>query len=153
MGRPTKAFRYQPLEKVLGLPRAHPLKSDVWSLGLVFLELLLGEALFSQSRGPKEHVEVLYSLFGPALGRFEAPLKSAGLWPAPSFTAKHAKSSLQGYLYKRLHKYARLSRLDRVTKEFVVGCLDLDPDNRYSVRQALAHPYFSAHPQACSPAE
>ena len=90
---------------------------------------------------------------GPALGRFEAPLKSAGLWPAPSFTAKHAKSSLQGYLYKRLHKYARLSRLDRVTKEFVVGCLDLDPDNRYSVRQALAHPYFSAHPQACSPAE
>jgi serine/threonine protein kinase len=103
-GRPTRAYRYQPIEKVLGLPLANPLKSDVWSLGLVFLELVLGESLFSHSRSLKAHVEVLYSLFGPALARFEGPLKSAGLWPAPSFTSKHAKCSVQGYLYKRLHK-------------------------------------------------
>jgi len=104
-GRPTKAFRYQAIEKAMSLPLTSPLKSDVWSLGLVFLELLLGESIFSHSRNLKEHIEVLYSIFGQALSRFEGPLKSAGLWPSSSFTNKHSKSSLQGFLYKRLHKY------------------------------------------------
>lgn len=108
-GSLTRAFRFQSIEKTLGATCLNPLKSDVWSLGLIYLELLLGEPVFSNSRSLKQHVETLFTIFGGAMSRFESLLKNKGLWPGDGFISKHGRSSLEGFLFKRLPRYGELT--------------------------------------------
>lgn len=142
-------FRYQSLELLLNLTPSTPLKNDVWSLGLIFLELLLGESLFARLTSPKHLVETLFALFGREMLGFEGALKKRRLWPSNGVISRFAKGNLRAYLYKKAPKYLFLTRLDRSLINFLSGCLTLDSTKRFSIKEALTHEIFTSHPQPC----
>ena len=99
-------MEYWSIENILGVdPRCSPLSSDVFSLGLIFLELILGECIFDGQRTSAQHVDLLLAVFGPSIILpFESQLKAQGLWPAQSSLVKNAKSTLGHFLFRRMPK-------------------------------------------------
>lgn len=99
-------FEYFPPEKLIGGEiRCTPLSADMFSLGLIFLELVLGESLFDESRTVAQHIEVLLSIFGPSIiTPFESQLKLTGLYPPQWAILKYGKNTLSHFLFKKVPK-------------------------------------------------
>lgn len=77
----------------------------MFSLGLIILELVLGESIFEESKTASQHIEVLLSVFGPSiLEPFETQLKQAGLYPLQWTLAKFGRNTLSHFLFKKVPK-------------------------------------------------
>lgn len=106
---PSGAFptsSYSSVEKILGIGfNSSPLASDLFSIGLIFLEIVLEECIFDCSKSPMQHIEQLLSIFGPSIiTPFERQLKSCGLWPQQQLIVKASRGSLGQFLFKRAPK-------------------------------------------------
>ena len=90
---------------------SNPLASDMFSLGLIILEIVLEENIFDGLKSASQQIELLLSIFGHSIiAPFEKQLKSVGFWPSQQSISKHSKSSLGQFIYKRSPKYLFLIR-------------------------------------------
>lgn len=97
---------YSSVEKILGIGfNGSPLASDVFSLGLIFLEAVLEEPIFDCKNTTFHHIEQLLSIFGPSIiAPFEKHLKYCGLWPSQQSIFKSSRNSLGQFLFKKAPK-------------------------------------------------
>ncbi len=102
-----RTFGYSPVEKLVSTTESYsPKAADAFSLGLIILELLIGESLFAESRSAAQQIENLFSLFGSScMLSFEPELRRAKLWPSTTVEAKHQRHSLISFLYRKAPKY------------------------------------------------
>jgi serine/threonine protein kinase len=129
--------------------KAYDTKVDVWSVGVIMGELLLRKHLFPGLS--KDYADQLTKIFN-MLG---APAEDIFL-PGGSLHMRHAKGdSLVGYTQKwRDAKLGTPPALPGLlvstaedSKALLMQLLQLDPKDRITADQALAHPWFTANPQ------
>lgn len=105
-------YGYLPVERLTRTTDKLTLQAaDAFSLGLIILELLLGESLFAETHSAAKHIQHLFSLFGSGSMMFlESELKLVGLWPSASIVAKNQRHSLLSFLYKKAPKYHKINQ-------------------------------------------
>jgi cell division cycle 2-like protein len=102
----------------------------MWSVGCIFAELLLKEALF-QAKGELELISTIFKLLGP-------PTKNS--WPDYSslpLAKTIALPSPQPHQFRTKFPYLTAAGLD-----LLMSFLTYDPEMRISAEEALDHPYF-----------
>jgi cell division cycle 2-like len=120
---------------------------DVWSVGCIFAELVLGDALFA-GRGELDQLLKIFEVVGK-------PTESS--WPGLGELPTMRRVSLQGparsELRSRLRADAHSARtpLTRLGLELVEAMLTPDPAKRVTAAEALQHPYFDEAPAAARP--
>jgi cell division cycle 2-like len=120
---------------------------DIWSVGCIFAELVLMDALFP-GRGELDQLSKICALLGPP---------SEAVWPGFSELPNARTIALQGpersELARRLRPDAFSNRtpLTAMGFEILAQMLVLDPGQRITAEEALQHPYFSELPAAKEP--
>jgi cell division cycle 2-like len=120
---------------------------DMWSVGCIFAELVLMDALFP-GQGELDQLAKICALIG-------APTEST--WPSfcdlPNakniYLQGPPRSLLAGKL--RTDAYSRKTPLTAMGVELLAQMLALDPERRITADEALQHPYFSELPAAKEP--
>jgi serine/threonine protein kinase len=76
-------------------------------------------------------------------------------WPGVQNLKLFEDARKKEYPANRLEQFitARCAKIDEVTLDLIKKLLSLDPNQRLSATEALAHPYFSTEPIPCSPSE
>lgn len=119
--------------------------SAIFSIGLIALELFSGESLFGRVGSHSRQVESLLGLLGYSqLSKYEASLRSQGLWPSPALTSRCSKLSLAATLYRKLPK------LPKPCQHFII---DLLTKEDLLLSELPNHEYFQSAPQPCEPSE
>lgn len=120
---------------------------DMWSVGCVFAELALGEALFP-GRGELDQMQRIFSVLGrpteerwPGVGALPGARRLALPGPERSALAARMRADSTG---------AR-TPLTRLGVELLDAMLTLDPGRRVTAAEALQHPYFDEAPVAARP--
>lgn len=100
---------------------------DIWSIGCIFAELILGQPLFNGN----QEIDVLTKIY-QLLGTSEQ---------VPYSFLK----DLSGHKIKDLNKFETLfsNLLDNDGLDLISKMLVLDPEVRISAYEALEHPFFS----------
>lgn len=115
---------------------------DMWAVGCIFAELLLGEALF-QSKTELQQLYAIFSLLGrPGVHNWKN-FDSLPHVRQFNFSAFANESSLQNRIGYLLHS----GKMTEAALLLLEGMLRYDPEERFSAREALAHPYFSEMPK------
>lgn len=128
-------------------------RSDIWSMGCIFMELYSGELLFGTHEN-MEHLALMEQTIEPVPNRlFEKAQKDVKKkhatfsshanewrlnWPAGSSSSsseKHVKSQ------KKL-KHMMATSQHEIFAEFVGHVLTMDPSKRPSAEEALKHSFF-----------
>eukprot|EP00047_Mylnosiga_fluctuans_P011889 m.23469 g.23469 ORF g.23469 m.23469 type:complete len:557 (+) comp3907_c0_seq1:109-1779(+) len=107
-------------------------KTDIWSLGCVFIELLLGRRSFHLSQSPFQVVKGWYDLLGPMPPACEEMVTTAlsVLSMDPSYVPLSAPSP-------------DAIRADTQTSGLLLRMLSYRVADRLSAEECLAHPYFT----------
>lgn len=129
----SRTFGYSPVEKLVSTTEIYsPKAADTFSLGIIMLELLLGESLFAENRSAAQQIETLFGLFGStSMLSFEPELRRAKLWPTSAYEAKHQRHSLLSFLYRKAPKYSGPINSDLIVrpKDLSLECWNLIPEN------------------------
>lgn len=126
--------------------RKYTTQIDIWALGCVFAELLIGKshALFPAQKTP-DQFEVICQKVG-------TPTEED--WPG--YTALPFFSSMiPGKHSPELMKYMRSqkSNIETAALDLLEKMLTMNPDKRITAKQALEHEYFSTDPKPCDKSE
>ncbi|KAH9945287.1 CMGC/CLK protein kinase [Epithele typhae] len=139
---------YRAPEIILGLGWSYP--CDAFSLGCILVEFFTGVALF-QTHDNLEHLAMMEQVMGKMPERFARSgarakpeyFKEGGKldWPKPKASRQSKKDvrscrSLQEII-------TATDPINRSFLDLVKKLLTFDPAQRISVKEALAHPYFS----------
>lgn len=140
---------YRAPEIILGLGWSYP--CDVWSIGCILVEFYTGEALF-QTHENLEHLAMMEIVFGRLPeGRWgKAAVRSKPEWfnGGTKVNYPQAATSRQSRKYVKAMKPleqvipARDVTMSRFL-DLLTHLLRWDPADRYTVRDALKHPFFS----------
>lgn len=130
---------YRSPELLLGM-KNYDLKVDMWSIGCVFAELLMGEPIF-KGNNEKEQVEQIFKMCG-------SPNEMT--WPGvtylPSYEFLLPKNTFDNTL-KLFLTTKSTSPIDDITFDLIQKMLMVNPRDRISAEEALKHEYFSdSHP-------
>lgn len=110
-------------------------KIDIWSIGCIFAELLLGKMLFASKTNKKlEHLNKIYELLGD-------PLKS---WPQVTKFNLWEDLRPNKIYTNRLesHLKANCKEIDDDSIDLLQKFLAYNPEDRISAADALNHRYF-----------
>lgn len=140
---------YRAPEIILGLGWSYP--CDAFSLGCILVEFFTGVALF-QTHDNLEHLAMMEQVMGKMPERFArmgARSKPEHFKEGCKLDWPKAKASRQSRKDVRACKSLQeiIPPTDTANKQFldlVRRLLTFDPSQRISVRDALAHPYFSS---------
>lgn len=150
-----QSLPYRAPEVLLGLPFGGAI--DMWSLGVVLLELVLGRPLFSvQSR--EGMIESIESTMGHiSRTRFSGGKYSDLLFSADrnrdvpssrSIADKHYIDRMEHTKNLRKLIFRHLGRVsigqDSELADFLCGLLVMDPDQRLTAMDALQHPFLTS---------
>jgi len=134
---------YRAPELLLGC-KTYTTKIDIWALGCVFAELLMGrsQALFPAQKTPDQ-----YQLICEKCG-----IPNDKEWPGhktfPYFKTMSPKKNyprtLKAHLQKSRHN------IDPLALDLIDKMLTFNPNSRIDATQALNHPYFSSEPYPCT---
>ena len=119
---------------------------DIWSVGCVFAELLLREPLF-MGKNEQDQIEKIFRLLGtpPETMTAKLPKLKAMLQNLQAISKKHQNKDKirEKFPLAGLPGDAYLSDLG---VDFMKKLLALDPEERITATQALAHPWFKEEP-------
>lgn len=132
---------YRAPEILLGM-KDYSEKADMWSLGCIFAELLIGEPLFLTARNPNSLMDLIIQKFGTPSEDYWPEMKNLPYFN-DIFPNKEYKPQLRNYLRKKK------ARIDKLGVDLLEKMLELHPDKRISCNEALRHPFFHAEPRAC----
>lgn len=107
-------------------------KADVWALGIVFMDMFSNKYLFSDITSEQELIDRIFTLFGTPK-KYEWP--SMYNSPASIKINEYEKQGLDGKINQ--DKYNKFRNL-------IYGMLTIIPENRLSIQQVCAHPYFDS---------
>lgn len=154
----VQTLHYRAPELILGINFGKPI--DVWSIGCIIAELLIGTPMFDVCTTPKELLHCIVQLLGPLP---QAKYKNACYyndyydssdvlrdystneqledWPLHSYTDESFSVK-----YKYCQAYNNLKSLlateDRDLIDLMLGLLEIDPEERLTAKEALFHPFF-----------
>ncbi|KAK2981366.1 hypothetical protein RJ640_003326, partial [Escallonia rubra] len=128
---------YRPPELLLG-SCDYGASVDLWSVGCVFAEILLGTPIL-QGRTEVEQLHKIFKLCGSPPDDY---WKKSRLPHATLFKPQHPYESCLWETFKELPKSA-VSLIERL--------LSVEPDKRGTASSALASEYFMTKPYACNP--
>ncbi|KAK9898829.1 kinase-like protein [Cystobasidium minutum MCA 4210] len=141
---------YRAPEIILGLGWSYP--CDVWSIGCILVEFFTGEALF-QTHENLEHLAMMEVVFGPMPNnRFgKTGVRSKPEWFSGSTTKVNYPLPTTSRQSKKYVKAMRpletiIPPVNIVHSRFLDllnHLLKWDPAERYTVKEALRHPFFS----------
>lgn len=151
--QPVVTLYYRAPELLLGCEAYGP-AVDVWSLGCVAAELLLGRPLFQPSAAGGRDGDVAQM---DAISRLLGPVGEAG-WPGCSrlkglraMRYAHAGSGLRALLPPPGIGFDNSQRVSNAGIDLLNGMLTYDPSKRLTAAQALAHPWFREYPPPTDP--
>lgn len=128
-------------------------KIDMWSIGCVFCELILGQPLFTGSR-EDEQIAQIAELLGPATPAiWPSVLLYPGYIPPPR-TASVSRLSAHESEARTKQNLRKLLEKQDITEsviDLVFHLLHYDPSQRLSAAQALQHDYFKQRPSMAHP--
>ena len=109
---------------------------DIWSIGCIFAETLLGKPLFP-GRDAVAQLQIMTDLLGK---------------PPPHVIERIGNQKARSFLHALPPKVARpfeqkFRNADRLALDLLQQLLAFDPADRPSASQALEHPYFQVRPE------
>jgi serine/threonine protein kinase len=122
---------YRAPEIFLGDPKAGS-AIDLWSIGIIFIELMLGEPPFQKGSDP-EIIQDLWALCGSPTNEHWPTAEALPGWSIARPRKTYARN-ISGKYSKHISKTG-LDLLDKL--------LTLNPDQRITAEDALKHPFFS----------
>jgi len=125
---------YRAPELLLGssAPSSYHSAIDVWSIGCILAELLLGRPLFP-GQTEAEQLQLICRLLGSP---------NEKIWPG--FAALAPSVSLPHYPYNQLS--VTFQGLGREGVGLIARLLTYDPSKRITTEKAMKHPWFSEQP-------
>ncbi|XP_050388160.1 cyclin-dependent kinase C-1-like [Argentina anserina] len=129
---------YRPPELLLGATKYGP-AVDMWSVGCIFAELLNGAPIL-QGRTEPDQLNKIYELCGSA---------DETNWPGVSKLHFYNNFKPPRPLKRRVRE--RFRRFDSHALDLLDHLLTLDPNQRWSAKQALDAEYFWVDPLPCDP--
>ncbi|XP_060801995.1 uncharacterized protein LOC106138588 isoform X2 [Amyelois transitella] len=136
---------YRAPEVILELGWSQP--CDVWSIGCIMFELHLGITLF-QTHDNREHLAMMERILGPIPYRMARKTRTKYFyhgkldWDEKSSAGRYVRENC-----KPLLRYMQSnSEEHRQLFELVARMLEYEPAQRITLREALAHPFFSKLP-------
>ena len=126
---------YRPPELLLGM-KNYDLKVDMWSIGCVFAELLMGEPIF-KGNNEKEQIQEIFTICGSP---------NENTWPGislfPSYEYLMPKNTFDNNLKLFITSKSK-SPIDDITYDLIQKMLMVNPRDRISAEEASKHEYFS----------
>jgi len=160
---PVVTLWYRPPELFFGAV-SHTTAIDMWSVGCIFAELILGKPLFS-AEGELAMISAIFNLCGhPTMatwsGFFELP--QAALWrpskqqqqqPSAQVDSSDPLATVRANIRKMFpsHSYTGAGYLTEVGVDLLAKMLSINPETRISASEALSHPFFSELPLPGAP--
>ncbi|XP_078432240.1 serine/threonine-protein kinase AFC3-like isoform X2 [Wolffia australiana] len=140
--------QYRAPEIILGLGWDYP--CDLWSVGCILMELCSGEQLF-QTHENLEHLAMMERALGPlpdhmisraSRGAEKYFKEGARLnWPEGAVSRESIRAVRKVDQFRELvFRYVDHSRESFL--DLLLGLLTLDPADRFTAQDALAHPFF-----------
>ncbi|XP_068623584.1 dual specificity protein kinase CLK2-like isoform X6 [Battus philenor] len=136
---------YRAPEVILELGWSQP--CDVWSIGCIMFELHLGITLF-QTHDNREHLAMMERILGPIPYRMARKTRTKYFyhgkldWDEKSSAGRYVRENC-----KPLLRYMQSnSEEHRQLFELIARMLEYEPSQRITLREALAHPFFSKLP-------
>ena len=126
---------YRSPELLLGM-KNYDLKVDMWSIGCVFAELLIGEPIF-RGNNEKEQIEQIYKICGTP-----NDLSWQGFSLLPNYSSYIPRTSYESSLRIEIESKSK-EKIDDDTFDLIQKMLMLNPRDRISSKDALNHQYFS----------
>ncbi|KAK2463685.1 hypothetical protein APHAL10511_004436 [Amanita phalloides] len=131
------ATRWYRAPEIMLAFRGYNTAIDVWSIGCILAELLLGRPLFKG----KDYVDQLNKIFDVLGTPCETVIKKIGSQKAQAYVR-----SLP--LKKKVHLDNVFLAADKQAIDLLEKMLAFDPDDRISVPDALKHPWLSSYHDA-----
>lgn len=137
---------YRAPELLLG-SRNYTNKIDVWALGCVFAELLIGKSqpLFKAQKTPDQFEKICEKCGTPDENQWPS-LKALPFYPHVAPKKNYPKTLMQ---YMRKQK----NNLDSLSLDLLEKMLTINPDDRITAKEALQHPFFTTAPLPCELSE
>lgn len=134
---------YRAPEVLFGTPN-YSSKVDIWSLGCVLVELLIGEPLFCTAKTPAHLIDQIFTRVGTPTEESWPGLKNFPYYEDLNPKKPPYEGNLSNFIFKKNPK------IDKVTLEFASLLLTLNPEKRPSAAEALSNRYFFTEPLPCS---
>ena len=132
---------YRAPEILLGM-KNYTEKVDVWSLGCVFAEMYSRIPLFYTAKDPVNLMEQILMLMGSPDKEYWPELEDLPLYNQ-IFVKKEFKKGLSNHMFKMK------TCIDELGLDLLSKMLQINPDRRISVHEALNHPFFTSEPLPC----
>jgi cell division control protein 7 len=139
----TRGFR---APEVLFKCMSQTTKIDVWSAGVILLTLLARRFPFFNSADDVDAMIEMASIFG------RKRMQSAAAMHGQVFETNIDTIGERGFTFEKIIMWASCRERDTDTLrcgesqavDFLQGLLELDPHKRFSAKEALQHPFFTA---------
>jgi dual-specificity kinase len=124
------------------------LKSDVWSLGCILMELYVGELLF-QTHDTSEHLALMSAILGPIPTSFVLHKRTRAIkkYFNEDGSIRYPRNDTPAESIQFVRNSKTLRQLirseDSVFYDLISSMLQYDPSKRCSAREALDHPFFT----------
>lgn len=133
---------YRAPEVILRIPYSE--KVDIWSLGCILAELYTGEPIFP-GNNEQEQLEYIMELGGIFPESMIDKSRKKEHYFASDYSPYLIEDPVEGIL--RIPDSRSITQAvpskDLIFLDFITRCLELDPETRFSAKQALKHPWMT----------